>query len=94
MNEFIVLFRSNDAADNAGLREEYLTQVGPMLATRLRMHNVPWTMLRECLAFAQIQRDERLAVQIVDDNYFHQHVVYTALLAAQQQCHPINIYLE
>lgn len=47
MNEYFVLFVSEDAAELAGLHSTYLTQVGEFYATRLRIPVLPWNVMRE-----------------------------------------------
>lgn len=47
MNEYFVLFVSEDAAETAGIQSTYLTQVGEFYATRLRIPFLPWNVMRE-----------------------------------------------
>lgn len=47
MNEYFVLFVSVEGAAQAGLHATYLTQVGDLYVTRLRIPVLPWNVLRE-----------------------------------------------
>lgn len=60
MNDYFVLFVSEDAAEIAGLQPAYLTQVGEFYATRLRIPFLPWNVMREAafyMAFDALDPD-------------------------------------
>lgn len=93
MNEFIVIFRTVENAENAGLSRDYLTAVGPTFVSRLRMFELPWALIRECAAYVK-PMNNHWQYEVVDPTAFSEHLILKAAQYARQYCHPITIRID